>query len=154
MASSKPFPVTVPVPASERDFLLRKRSEDDVKSKVNPPTLQRSKEEVEDPKDQGVDIVTPLPGAAYGEKKPLSLSTRGVIQPVMFEALVKGLLLNLAEPPMVMLPVIELAGAVEVRDKSMRPPKSDKVLRRCGLAPGDWSETGVFGLFFINTVII
>jgi len=121
----------VPVPLNERDFLLRNRSEDDVKSKVNPPTLHRSKEELEDPKNHPADIVTPLPGVAYGEKKPLSLSTRGVIQPVMFEALVKGLLLNLAEPPMVMLPVIELAGAVEVRDKRIRPPKSDKVLRKC-----------------------
>ena len=91
-------------------------------------------------KNQGVDIATPLPGVANEEKIPLSFSTCGLIQPVMSEAFIKELLLNLAEPLMLMSPLIGMASAVEVRTKRRKPPATDKADR-----VGRWAEKPVSG---------
>jgi hypothetical protein len=132
--ASKPFPVTVPVPSSERDFLLRAKIEDDVKSKVKPPTLQSTKDEGEDPKNHGVDMVTSLFGVANVAKVPLSLSTWGSVHPVMSEAFIKERLSNVADPLMLRSPLIGMASASEAKAKRRKMPPTDKEDRSCRCA--------------------
>lgn len=118
--------------------------EEEVKSKVKPSTVQRTKDGVEVAKNHGVDMVTPLPGVANDTKLPLSPRTRGFIQPVMLEALVKEFLLKLTDPPMLMSPVIGVARAIEGRDKRIRMPATEKTDRTCLCAREIHARNGIF----------
>ena len=112
---SKPILVIVPVPLTLRNPPPRWTMTEDVRSNINPPTLQRLGRP--EPKVQGAVIVTGAPTATDVAKSPDRLTTvGGAPAPLSHDVTLVAVLTEVesrcAPPLMVMVPLIGAAVAV------------------------------------------
>ena len=102
----KPLDVTVPVPASWRDFLLWDMMDPEFKSKVKAPMLKTYENGIEEGIVHGAVIETDWLGLRNAPKVPVSL----IIE--RFERVLAGdFFLEDARPSMLISPVIKVAFA-------------------------------------------
>src|SRR5438477_9922420 len=109
----------------------------EVRSKINPPTLHRPENGDEDAKTHGVDIASALPGAAKAPKSPVSLPTRAFFHLFTWVAVVKEPVLSFTPPPKSISPVIDVARTFDCRKKIRQATRTDSLHSNCFFCVAD-----------------